>query len=120
MKLLVRWAVLALAFWAATTLIPGITIHGGARKYLWVALLFGLINSFFGSFLKLMTFPFVLITFGLFSIVINAAMLMLTARWSSSLDVKNFWSALLASLVISFVSSVLNGIFKKKPIKGYR
>ena len=45
--------------------------------------------------------------------VINAAMLSLTARWSSSLDVKDFWTALWASLVISVVMSILRGLFKK-------
>lgn len=114
MKLLARWGILALAVWIATALVPGITVNGGAWKYLWVALLFGLINSFLGSLLKLLTLPAVLLTFGLFSFVINAAMLMLTARWSTALDIKNFWSALLASLVISLVSSILNrGLVKR-------
>ncbi|MEI8067035.1 MAG: phage holin family protein [Actinomycetes bacterium] len=117
MKLLARWGILALSVWVATALVPGITVHGGAWKFLWVALLLGLINSFFGSFLKLMTFPFVLLTFGLFSIVINAAMLMLTARWSTALDVKNFWSAFFGSLVISLISSILNRSFVKRPLR---
>lgn len=114
MKLLARWGILALAVWIATALVPGITVHGGAWKYLWVALLFGLINSFIGSFLKLLTLPAVLLTFGLFSVVINAAMLMLTARWSTALDIKNFWSALFASIVISIVSFILDQSFTKK------
>ena len=111
MKLLVRWAILALAFWVATVLLPGITIVGGFWKYVWVALLFGLINTFIGSILKLLTLPAILITFGLFSFIINAAMLMLTSRWSSALDVKNFGYALLGSLVISLVSALLNKSF---------
>jgi len=102
---------LALAFWVATVLLPGITIVGGFWKYVWVALLFGLINTFIGSILKLLTLPAILITFGLFSFIINAAMLMLTSRWSSALDVKNFGYALLGSLVISLVSALLNKSF---------
>ena len=113
MRLLVRWVALALAIWAATAVVPGITVHGGARTYLWVALLFGLINAVFGSIVKILTFPVTLVTFGLFILVINAAMLELTARWSSKLDIKDFWSALLASLIISLVSSLLRGFYKK-------
>jgi putative membrane protein len=113
MKLLVRWAILALAFWVATVLLPGITIVGGFWKYVWVALLFGLINTFIGSLLKLLTLPAILITFGLFSFIINAAMLALTSRWSSALDVKNFGYALLGSLIISVVSSILNKFFMR-------
>ena len=113
MRLILRLVTGALAFWAATSLISGITIIGGAKTYLWVAFLFGLINGFVGSLVKLLTFPAIFLSLGLFSFVINAAMLMLTARWSDRLDINNFWSALLASLIISFVTIFLNQLFKK-------
>ena len=114
MKLLARWAILALAFWIATLFLSGIKVHGGFWSYLWVALLFGFINTFIGSILKLLTLPAVLITFGLFSFVINAAMLMLTSRWASgSLHVTNFGYALAGSLIISFFSSVMTNAFLK-------
>ena len=113
MTLLVRRIASALAFWAATALISGITVNGGAWSYLWVALLFGVINGLIGSLIKLFTLPAILLTFGLFSFVINAAMLMLTARWSDRLDVTNFWSALGASLIISVISTSIVSIFKK-------
>ena len=113
MKLLFRWAALALAFWAATAIVPGITVHGKIWSYLWVALLFGLINAFLGSFVKILTFPVTIITLGLFLIVVNAAMLTLTSRWSSALDVRDFWSALFASVIISVVTTLLRGFYKK-------
>ena len=114
MKLLIRLIASALAFWAATALISGVTVNGGAWSYLWVALLFGVINGLIGSLLKLFTLPAILLTFGLFSFVINAAMLMLTARWSDRLDLTNFWSALGASLIISIVSAFLIKLVKKQ------
>ena len=77
-----------------------------------MALLFGLINGFIGSLVKLLTLPAILLSLGLFAFVINAAMLMLTARWSDSLDVSNFWSALAASLIISIVTTVISRTFK--------
>lgn len=113
MRLIYRWAALALAFWAATAIVPGIKVNGGVGTYLWVALLFGLINAIFGSIVKVLTFPVTLVTFGLFIFVINAAMLMLTARWSSALYVKDFWSALFASLIISLVTAFLRGFYRK-------
>ena len=113
MRLILRWVALALAFWAATAVVPGITVNGEVGTYLWVALLFGLINAILGSLVKLLTLPATILTFGLFIFVINAAMLSLTARWSAALDVKDFWSALFASLIISVVTSLL-GIFYKK------
>ena len=113
MRLILRWIALAIAIWAATAVVPGITVHGGARTYLWVALLFGLINAVLGSIVKVLTFPVTLVTFGLFIWVINSAMLELTARWSSKLDIKDFWTALFASLIISIVGSLLRGVYKK-------
>jgi putative membrane protein len=111
---IVRLIAGALAFWAATTLISGVTVNGGAWTYLWVALLFGLINGVIGSIVKLLTLPAILLSLGLFSFVINAAMLMLTARWSQRLDVVDFKSALFASLIISIVTTVINRVFKNK------
>jgi putative membrane protein len=105
--IVVRWAVLAFSMWIATLIVPGITVNGGIGTYLWVALLFGLINSVFGSIIKVLTFPVSIVTFGLFLFVINAAMLSLTARWSEKLEVTGFWSALLASLIISVITTVL-------------
>lgn len=104
--LLVRWAVLAFSMWIATLVVPGITVDGGVTTYLWVALLFGLINSFFGSIIKVLTFPVSIVTFGLFLFVVNAAMLSLTARWSEKLEVTGFWSALFASLIISVITTL--------------
>ena len=116
MKLLIRWAILALAIWATTALIPGIKVNGGLGAYLWVALLFGFINAFLGTLLKFLTFPAVILSFGLFSFVINAAMLELTSRWSKYFDVSTFWDALLGSLLISVISAVLTSISSRKKI----
>ena len=113
MNLLIRWGALAASFWVATALIPGIEVLGGFTTYLWVALLFGLINSILGGLVKLLTLPAVILSFGLFLIVVNASMLLLTAQWSAKLNVTNFWSAVLASLVISVVTRVLGGLSKK-------
>jgi len=104
--LLVRWAVLAFSMWIATLVVPGIAVDGGLATYLWVALLFGLINTFFGSIIKVLTFPVSIVTFGLFLLVINAAMLSLTARWSEKLEVTGFWSALFASMIISVITTL--------------
>lgn len=113
MRLIVRWVLLAVSFWVATLIVPGIKVHGHAATYLWVALIFGLINSILGSLLKVLTFPAVLLTMGLFSFVINALMLELTAHWSKSLTLNNFWDALAGALLISIVASILNRTFNQ-------
>ena len=108
----VRWAALAFSMWVATLIVPGITVHGGVGTYLWVALLFGLINSIFGSIIKVLTFPVSILTFGLFLFIVNAAMLSLTARWSEKLDITGFWSALFASLIISVITTLFKSTKK--------
>jgi putative membrane protein len=113
MKLLVRWAALALSFWVATALIPGIDVEGGFTTYLWVALLFGLLNATLGSLLKLLTLPAVILTLGLFLVVVNASMLMLIARWSDKLVVNNFWTAIFAAIIISVVTRLVSSVGKK-------
>ena len=110
--LLIRWSVLAFSMRIATLIVPGITVDGGVTTYLWVALLFGLINSVFGSIIKVLTFPVSIVTFGLFLFVVNAAMLSLTARWSEKLEVTGFWSALLASLIISVITTLFKSTKK--------
>ena len=113
MKLLVGWAALALSFWVATALIPGIDVEGGFTTYLCVALLFGLLNATLGSLLKLLTLPAVILTLGLFLVVVNASMLMLIARWSDKLEVNNFWTAIFAAIIISVVTRLVSTVGKK-------
>jgi putative membrane protein len=115
MTLLVRWAALALSFWVATAIVPGIDVMGGFTTYLWVALLFGLLNATLGSLLKLLTLPAVIITLGLFLIVVNASILMLVSRWSEKLEIDNFWSAIFAAVIISVVTKVVTSSNKKAP-----
>lgn len=106
--LLVRWAVLTLAVWVAAAVVPGVHVHGGLPTYLWVALLFGLVNAILGPVLRLLALPFTLLTLGLFSLVVNAALVGITAQLSSKLDVDSFGSAFLAALVIAVVGAVAN------------
>jgi putative membrane protein len=110
---ILRWFGLALALWCATLLVPGIRINGGAWSYLWVALLFGVINAIIGGIVKILTFPITFLTLGLFVFVVNAMMLSLTARWSEALDVRDFWSAFFACLVISAVTTIVNALTQK-------
>lgn len=113
MNIFIRWAVLAVSVWVSTLILPGINVTGGAWSYLWVALLFGVVNAVIGSTIKLLTLPAVLLSLGLFIWVINAAMLLLVDRWSTAIEVSSFWSALFAALIISIVSMLMKKTVKK-------
>ena len=110
-----RWLVTSIAVAAAVLLIPGIEVTGEntAIAIIVGAGLLGLLNATLGIVLKIGALGCILMTFGLFSLVINAGMLML-ASWVSQnwfdlgFHVDGFWAAFWGALVISIVSGVLN------------
>ncbi|MEL6983489.1 MAG: phage holin family protein, partial [Actinomycetota bacterium] len=73
-----------------------------------VAIVFGLINSLIRPIVKLLTFPITIVTLGLFTLIINAAMLQLTDWLTSGLDVVGFWTSVFGGIVISLVSWFLS------------
>lgn len=115
-KLLLRFAINVVAIWAATYIVPGLTLMGDVLSWLVVALIFGLVNALIRPIVKLLTLPISIVTLGLFSLVINAFMLMLTGWLTPFLVIEGpvfgFVPALLGSIIISLVSTVLNWLFK--------
>jgi putative membrane protein len=111
-RLLVRWLVTTVAIFAAVKLMPGVHFAGPVWKLGLVAIIFGLVNSLVRPLLKLLTCPLIILTLGLFILIINAAMLMLTSVLSEAFGlhfrVANFWSAFWGALLISIVSFLLN------------
>ncbi|MCP4306384.1 MAG: phage holin family protein [bacterium] len=107
MRLLLKLAVNATALWTASYLVSGIDLEGSVWTILLVALVFGLINTFIRPILKALSLPLRMATFGLFTFVINAGMLAITAWITDALSIENFWAALLGAIVISVVSAVL-------------
>lgn len=105
----------ALALSAAAWILPGIDLVGAFGQILWVALLFGILNALLKPILLLLSLPILIITLGLFAFVVNAAVLMLTARLTEHLTVSGFGSALLGSLIVSLVTLVLGGVLDDEP-----
>ena len=109
-KFVVRVVVLAVIIYAVTRLVDGISVdtaggrYGEAGTYLWVALLFALVNSIVGPVLRLLSLPFVVLTLGLFLLVINAALLGITAAISDRFSVDGFGPAVLGGLLIAVFS----------------
>ena len=108
MKLILKLLINAAALWAAAELVTGIHLDGDFWAILVVALIFGLVNTFIKPILKVLSFPVIILTLGLFALVINAAMLGLTAGIMESLAIDDIWSALIGAAIITVVSAVLN------------
>jgi len=126
MKLLVRWVVTGLALFAAAYLVPGIRVAENAwTVYAIMAVILGLVNAVVRPILKFLSCPLIILTLGLFILIINAVSFLLASSIAVNLFnvgfyVDNFWSALLGSLIVSVVSIFFNMILKdeeKRPMK---
>ena len=112
MTFLLRLLVNAAALWVATAIVPGVDYAGGWLPFLAVALIFGVMNSVIRPITWVLALPLILLTLGLFLLVINGLMLWLTSALSSALDlgfhVRGFWAAFWGALVVSLVSTILS------------
>lgn len=115
-RFLIRWAINAVALYVAVAVVPGISAHSDSwLSFVWLALIFGVVNALFGPLLKLLTCPLILLTLGLFTLIINTVLLYLAVSIGSFFGVEftisSFWAGLLGSVVISVVSIVLTLVF---------
>lgn len=113
MHVILRWLILTLAILISAYLIPGVAL-GGFWTALWLALFLGIINVTLKPILILLTLPINILTLGLFTLVINALMVLLATTVIKGFDVHSFWTALLFSVVLSIVSYLLNTLFRAK------
>jgi putative membrane protein len=108
MKLILRLAINAVALLVAAYAIDGIHLRRDVVSFLVVALVFGLVNAFIKPVVKFFAFPIILLTLGLFTLLINTLLFGLTAYLTEGLDLDGFVPAFLGSLVVSVVSVVLS------------
>ncbi len=106
LRILIHWALSALCFLVAAQLVPGFYVKGFGTA-LFASLLLGLINSTLGIFLKVITLPLTIVTFGLFWFMINAAMLELASAFVPGFEVRGFWPAFLGGLILSALNLVV-------------
>lgn len=106
--LLIRWVVYAVAFAVTAWLLDGMSVSGGFGTYLWLALLFGIIDAVVGTILKLLTLPLMVITLGLFALVINAFLLQILDWISDHFTIDHFfWTAIWGAIILAIVSVLL-------------
>src|SRR5689334_10606132 len=112
-SLLVRWIVVAIAFAITAGLLDGMDLSGGVTGALWIALLFGVVNAVIGTVLRILTLPLTVITLGLFSIIVNAFLLVIVDAISSDLTIDSFfWTAILAAIILSFVGVIVDVLIR--------
>lgn len=117
MAFVIRTLITAVALWIATLIVPGIDIRSqgtlaGILTLLVVAVIFGLVNAFIKPIIKVVGCPLYVLTLGLFALVVNALLLMLTS-WLAGLlharfHVDGFWSAFWGAIVVSVATFVIS------------
>jgi putative membrane protein len=126
MRFLLRVLIDAAALWVAAWLLPGITIRPGTTvdpdqqnlatvvTFLFVGLIFGIVNALLRGILKILTLPLTCLTLGLFAFVVNAFLFWLTAVVAGffpvDFSIDGFWDAILGALIVSVVSAILNSV----------
>lgn len=113
-KLIIQVISNALAIYIASQMVSGFILSDSTLiTLLTMGFIFGLINFFIKPILKLISAPVIFFTFGLFTIIINIAMLFLLDYFMSTLTITGFWSAFLAMIVISAVNFFISTFSKK-------
>jgi putative membrane protein len=120
MRILIRWVITGLALFAAAWLVPGITVQGnGWTVYAVMAVILALVNAIVRPILKLLTCPLILLTLGIFVLVINGFTLWLSSRIAQSwfgvgYTVDGFGAAFLGGLIVSVVSVILSALIREE------
>ena len=117
-KFIARLAINAIALYLAVWLLPGLDLSGGVVSLLWIALIFGLVNALLGPLLKFLSCGLIVLTLGLFTLVINTFLFWLTSIISQTFGLgliiydPVWWNAFLGALVVSVVSFVMSMLLK--------
>jgi putative membrane protein len=115
-RFILRWAINAVAIFLAIRFVPGISLQSGLMSVIWLALILGLMNAFLRPLLTLLTCPLIIVTLGLFTLLINTFLFWLTGQVGQiigiHITINGFWPAFLGGLVVSVVSVVMTLILK--------
>jgi putative membrane protein len=116
-RFIIRWVINAVALYIAIAIVPGIHLQSSNWfSIIWLALIFGVINALLSPLLKFLTCPLILLTLGLFSLLINTALFWLAGRvgdlFGVGFTVAGFLPAFLGSIVVSVISVLLTLVFR--------
>jgi len=113
MNLLFKILLTAIAVLVLANFLPGVDVTNYTTAII-VAVVLGLLNAIVKPVLIILTLPMTIVTFGLFLLVINACMILLASKFVDGFRVSSFWTALLFSILLSIVQSMLHSGLKEK------
>ncbi len=110
-QLILSWLVSALSIWIVAQIVPGIRVSGFGAAMI-AAIAIAVVNSTIGWVLKVLTFPLIFLTLGLFKLVLNAFLLKLASMFVAGFEVRGFLAALLGSILITLLNEALRYAFR--------
>jgi putative membrane protein len=113
MRLILHWILSALALMIVAHVVPGFYIRNFTSALI-AALVIGLVNATLGLILKVLTFPFIILTLGLFWFVVNAAMLMVASSFVSGFKVHGFAPAFWGAIVLAVINMIFRALLPKR------
>jgi len=122
-KFILRLAINAIGLYLAVLLLPGIDLRSNLVSILWLALIFSIVNALFGPLLKFLTCGLIILTLGLFTLVINTFLFWLTSVVGQSFGIgliisdPVWWNAFLGGLVVSVVSILMTLILRDELVR---
>lgn len=107
-RFILRWLANFIGLWVAASLVPGIDYGTKLRVLVWAALIFSIVNALIRPLLIILSLPAIVLSFGLFTFLINAFMLYMVTVFYPKFQIDSFGTALLAVLIVGVVNWLLN------------
>lgn len=111
--MLIQLLINALAFYITAYILPGVTISGYTSLFV-IAVIWGILSVVIKPLLIILTLPITILTLGLFTLVINAVLLLITSSLVPGFHIEGFGTAVIAVIVLSIVNSFLNALLNKQ------
>ena len=115
MRLILHWLLSAVALMIVANVVPGFYVRD-FKAALVAALVIGLVNATLGFLLKVVSFPFIILTLGLFWFIINALMLMVASSFVRGFTVLGFWPAFWGAIVLALINTVFRMLLPKREV----
>ena len=113
MRFLMRWLVTSLGLWIAAGLLHhSINYQGGIGVILVAGLILALVNAVLKPFIVILSLPAILLTLGLFMVIVNGLMVYIVSKLYAPLEITSFWSAILAGLIIGLVNYLVSTVLE--------
>ncbi len=114
-NLLISWFIAGVILWVTSEILgPAVMEFNGIWPIIWTAVVVGVLNALLAPLLNLLTCSFYVLTLGLSRFLVNGVVLLISSNWVNGFEIKGFWWAVLAAIIIAILTSLLDGVTGRK------